>query len=383
MILCGYGLVRVAWKEKSFVWETVSPETQSIDSFKLHALQEILASRGTKGFLVIRHDRVICEGYSSGYGPTQKHYTAGLAGSLVGGLSTLIALMDRRIKLDDRAWKYIPGWKDDPLRSRITIRHLATHSSGIEPAETDGKSHEELTGWKAAFWKRGPELFGIALNEAPVVSLPGTKFAYSAPGSAALAYAITASLKDGPQRDIRTLLKERIMEPLGVPESEWSIGYGEAHEMDGTKLYAIWGGGAYSTRAVARVGQLILQKGRWGDRQLLDSVWLEKTLSYAGTPLPDRSSGDPVPGPGIGWRTNFDGVWPSVPRDAVIGAGAGNQILLVIPSRDLVVVRFGESLGDASEGEGSWRGIQKYLLIPLMDAVVPSHQTKRSSPEVG
>jgi hypothetical protein len=54
-----------------------------------------------------------------------------------------------------------------------------------------------------------------------------------------------------------------------------------------------------------------------------------------------------------------------------VGAGAGNHILLIIPSLDLVVVRFGELLGDASKGEGFWRGLEKYLFIPLMNAIVP------------
>jgi CubicO group peptidase (beta-lactamase class C family) len=82
---------------------------------------------------------------------------------------------------------------------------------------------------------------------------------------AALAYAVTASLKDAPQRDIRTTLKERILDPIGVDEAEWSIGYGQAYDVDGLKLYANWGGGGFTARAVARVGQLMLQGGRWGD----------------------------------------------------------------------------------------------------------------------
>ena len=43
-------------------------------------------------------------------------------------------------------------------------------------------------------------------------------------------------------------------------------------------------------------------------------------------------------------------------------------MLLVIPCRDLIVVRNGELLGDPSEGEGFWGGLTKYLFTPLMDA---------------
>ncbi len=57
-----------------------------------------------------------------------------------------------------------------------------------------------------------------------------------------------------------------------------------------------------------------------------------------------------------------------MPRDAFAGAGAGNQVLLVMPSLDLIVVRNGELLGDEAAGEGFWGGVVKYLFNPLMDA---------------
>ena len=49
---------------------------------------------------------------------------------------------------------------------------------------------------------------------------PGTSYAYSNPGMAALAYAVTASLKGAPQTDIHALLKARLIEPLGIPDIE-------------------------------------------------------------------------------------------------------------------------------------------------------------------
>ncbi len=55
------------------------------------------------------------------------------------------------------------------------------------------------------------------MHQAPLLFEPGTDYAYSNPGMAALAYAVTAALEDAPQADIRALLKARIMYPLGVP----------------------------------------------------------------------------------------------------------------------------------------------------------------------
>ena len=63
-------------------------------------------------------------------------------------------------------------------------------------------------------------------------------------------------------------------------------------------------------------------------------------------------------------------MWAKVPRDASAGAGAGNRVLLVVPSLDLIVVRNGANLYDASKGEGFWAGIERYVFNPVIEAVI-------------
>ena len=351
-------------------WPSAPPESLGMDAGRLDAMREQLAKRGTKNLVVVRRGKIVYEWYAPDAGPGKRHYTASLAKALVGGMSLLLALQDGRLKPDDPAGKFIPAWKDHPQKSRITIRHLATHSSGVEDAEEDHQPHNQLPGWKGAFWKREPDPFSISIEQAPVIFEPGSAYAYSNPGMAALAYAVTASLRGAPQEDIRALLQARVMDPLGIPEQEWSIGYGRGYALDGLTLYANWGGGSFTARAVARVGQLMLQRGEWNGRPLLAPEWVDKVTAFADTPLPPRPAGNPAPASGLGWWTNHDGAWPRVPRDAFAGAGAGNQVLLVVPSLDLVVVRNGAVLGEPAAGEGFWGGVLKYLFDPLMDSVV-------------
>ena len=174
-----------------------------------------------------RQNRV--QRYAPGYGRTKPHYTASMAKALVGGVSLMMAMDDRRITPDNLASKFVPQWINDPKKNRITVRRLATHTSGIEDAETDNLPHGRLTGWKGDFWKGLPpptDPFTIARDLAPVLDVPGTKERYSNPGMAMLGYCITASLRGAKDTDLRSLLKHRIMEPIGVPDSEWSMGYG-------------------------------------------------------------------------------------------------------------------------------------------------------------
>jgi CubicO group peptidase (beta-lactamase class C family) len=350
-------------------WPTAKPEAEGFSSSKLSAWKDALAAQKTTGLLVIRHDRIVYEWYAPDWGASKPHGTASMAKALVGGTSLLVALNDGRLGVDDLASKYIPGWRQDPRKSKITIRQLATHSSGIEDAEQDEIPHMDLPGWKGDFWRRKPDPFTVTIHSAPVIFEPGTRFEYSNPGMAALAYAVTASLKNAPQKDIRSLLKERVMDPLGVPERDWNIGYGTGYEVDGLKLYANWGRASYTARATARVGQMMLHHGKWNGRQLLEAKWVDRMVAFAHTPIPDRTHSSSAAASGLGWWTNFDGVWPAVPRDAFAGAGAGHQIVAVVPSLDLIVVRNGELMSDDRKDSGFFGAPERYLLNPLMAAL--------------
>ena len=156
-----------------------------MSSRKLDALKESLAARNTQALLVIRDDRIVTEWYAPGHSATKRHYTASLAKAIVGGVSLAVAMDDGRIALDDPAAKYIPQWKGDPRKSRITIRQLGSHTSGLADAEAEGKPHEELTGWKGDFWKRldpPNDPFTISRDLAPVLFEPGTRPAVQQPG---------------------------------------------------------------------------------------------------------------------------------------------------------------------------------------------------------
>ncbi|UCF19743.1 MAG: serine hydrolase [Gemmatimonadota bacterium] len=345
-------------------WETASPESLGVERDRLQALSADLATRGTEAFLVVKNDKLIHEWYAPLHGSWRLEGTASLAKSLIAGMALMVALSDGLVELDDPAWRYIPMWADDSLKRQVTLRHLATHSSGMLHGR-EGRS----SGWSKSFWSRDADLYDQVLSAVPFAFEPGRDFLYSGPAFAALDYALTAALKDGPQRDIESLLRERIMEPLGIPGSAWMISYGKSFEADGMTIYASWSGARYTARAVARLGQLMLHQGRWGDRQLVDSVWVGRTTTYSGTPLPDPGANPKHPAPAAGWWSNALGTWPYLPGDAFAGAGSGGQVLLVVPSLDLVAVRFGDALGDETVETDLWKSLDLHLLAPLARAL--------------
>ena len=228
-----------------------------------------------------------------------------------------------------------------------------------------GLPHEQLTGWKGDFWKRLPvpnDPFTLSRDAAPVLFAPGTVSSYSNPGFAMLDYAVTAALKGTANQDIRSLLSNRIMSPIGVPSDEWNCGYDLTFWVEGLPLVPSWGGGNYSPNASARVGRLLLRRGDWEGNRLLDPTVVQEATTH---PIPG------LPGYGLfGWSGNVDNnglqQYPSLPKDAFYALGAGHQIDLVIPSLNLIMVRNGDFLDN-----GNFElALETYLFAPLMASVI-------------
>jgi CubicO group peptidase (beta-lactamase class C family) len=363
---------------QTFEWQCATPQSQGMSKEKLDALKDELAKRKTRAFLVIRNDKIVYEWCAAGHGPKVKHGAASLSKATVAGLALALLLTDRKLQLDTPVAELVAAWKDDPGKRKITLRHLGSHTSGLSDAEQDRLPHNKLTGWKGDFWKQldpPNDPFTLARDKAPVLFEPGAQLQYSNPGIAMLGYAITAALKDAPHKDIRTLLRERVMRPIGVADGEWSIGYGKTFHVDGLPLVAGWGGGSYTARALARIGRLLLHEGDWGGKQILSKEAVRQVTRDAG--LPGHC--------GIGFWTNADGRYPKLPKDTYYGAGAGDQLLIVVPSLNLIVVRNGETLAPEPKNakdvfEAFHDPRVKILFEPIIDAITDRREQSHTAP---
>ena len=303
----------------------------------------------TDSFVILHGGSIVFERYKEDWDAYKTHSIASMAKAVVGGLSLMLAMDDGLIALDDLACRYIPQWRDDHLKSKITVRQLAAHTAGLEDAEDNGIPHEELTGWKGAFWRR-ENPFIISRDLVPIEFTPGSRYSYSNTGIAMLTYAVTMSmsLAGSPYNDIRQLLWERIICPLGIPGEEWIIGYGETYEAEagGLSLIGSWGGGSLSTRCLAAIGFLMLNRGVWNGQRLISEKIIDETaLTHSGM---DYAYG-------AAWRINFtnfgEKIWKTLPSDAYAALGAGHNALFIIPSRNLVVVRLGARFENANDSD--------------------------------
>ncbi len=312
-------------------WQTASPASVGLDAAKLAQISAT-AQQGNSHCLDVVRDGKIA--YEAGYGgrttdTVQDIFSAtkSIASVLVG-----IAQDDGSLRITDPASNYIPQWKGTPAGA-VTIKDLLSMDSGRE--WSPAIDYVQLLG------AADQTAFAVGLEQ---TSAPGTVWAYN--NSAV--QTLDAVLEQATSTDVATFAEQRLFGPLGMTNSK--IG----HDKAGNAL--TYEGTTSTCRDMARFGQLLLNNGRWGPKQIVSSAYLHVATAVSSTHLND--------GYGYLFWVNHDGVIadPLVAtnlKDAAnptkargrIAAGApdsmywalglGNQIVQVDPGSGTVVVRLG------------------------------------------
>ena len=85
-----------------------------------------------------------------------------------------------------------------------------------------------------------------------------------------------------------------------------------------------------STKDLARVGQLMLNKGYWNDKEIIPKNLIEESTK----PCPLASNY------GYLWWINDpkNGLFPGAPQSAFFAMGVGIQVMYVDPENDIVII---------------------------------------------
>ena len=159
--------------------------------------------------------------------------------------------------------------------------------------------------------------------EQPIVAAAGERWIYCG-GATAL---IGKILENGTNNRCLTMRAQVLFDPLGLGPTEWRIGpNGERNFASGISM---------RPRDLARIGQMLLEGGKAGERQIVPAAWLEDSFKPAGA-ISDRREY------GYHW---YLGEMPRInsadgPQRArwIAAFGNGGQRLIVFPDLELVVV---------------------------------------------
>ncbi|UVE18668.1 beta-lactamase family protein [Pseudomonas sp. LS44] len=332
-----------------------APRNAALDALEAYAFAERddVTRKGirTDALLVIRDGQIIYERYA---GPTTRdtpHLTWSVSKSLLA--ATLGAAYGAgRFKLDDAAAQYYPALAAHP---QLKVGHLLNWASGL--AWQEGYEYAPLTSSVVAMlYTRGRgDMAEFAADIAQEVA-PGTRFRYSSGDSNLLSAALRGMVGEQAYKNYPWTA---LFEPLGITSAVW--------ESDAQGTYVASSYAYMTARDLARIGLLMERDGRWEQRQLLPSAWIAfNRTPFANFQADPRKPGEAVPG-GQWWlNVPINGAakpWNDVPEDAFAALGHWGQALYVIPSEDLIVVRYGD------DRDGSYSHNQ--LLRRVQAAFVP------------
>lgn len=295
---------------------------------KLHAAFKKGELAGLHSVLVIHRGETIAESYFRGaderwgkalgtrsHSPETLHDLRSVTKSVV-GLLYGIALADGKVPpVDTPLLSLFPGYADlmaEEARRKITIGHALSMTMGTEWNEdlpyTDPRNSEIAM-------ELADDRYRYVLDR-PMIFEPGEKWTYNGGATAIVAKLIA----DGVGVPIDTYAEEMLFAPLGIDRFEWIGGAdGEPSAASGLRMRA---------RDLARIGRLVLDRGKHGGREIVPAAWFDETL----TP---RATLDGIRYGYFWWLadTGDPPIWAA-------GFGNGGQRLTVQPAADVIVVVF-------------------------------------------
>jgi CubicO group peptidase (beta-lactamase class C family) len=284
-------------------------------------LQAIIDSNDTHAFLVIQDGKLIYERYWDNYDSSRLSGSFSAAKSIV-SLLIGIALDEGKIKsLDEPVGNYVDHFKTKGLE-KVTIKDLLTMSSGTNYYEGD-KSYFSLN----AYGYYGDDLEHM-VQMMEKKEEPGKFWQYRSGDTQVLGFVVEKVFGD----NISNLVSERFYKPMGAEyDAFWLLDGKEKRE----KAFCCFNGVA---RDYARFGQLVLNNGRWNGKQIVSEKYIKEAISPASY-LKDREENNaPVDFYGYQyWILKHSGV------TAIAQNGLFGQYVYIIPEKNAVVVRLGES----------------------------------------
>jgi CubicO group peptidase (beta-lactamase class C family) len=276
--------------------------------------------RNTRAVVVVHEGRIVAERYAPGFDKDMP-----LVGWSVtkGALNALIGMRVKDGKLAAANKDLLPEWRKagDPRRD-ISLDDLLRMSSGLEFDESYDDPLSDVT---EMLFVAGDKVKFAA--DKPLVHPAGTHWQYSSGTSMIISGVLRNSFASGDE--YLDYPRERLFGPLGMrsaliePDASGTF-------VGSSLLYA-------SARDYARLGLLYLHDGIWRGTRLLPEGWLAYTLTPT-TDAPDASYGAHM---WLKLPLSEGHGEPPMPDDAFYFLGHDEQIIAVIPSRDLVVVRLG------------------------------------------
>ena len=298
-------------------WQTSTPEVQGMQSELLADMMEYINDNSLhiNSLLIIRNGYLVLDAYFWPFAKGQKHHIRSCTKSI---MSALIGIAIDKGYIKDINQPVIDFFPDknfaymEERKKSITLENLLMMASGLECRDS------YLYRWRGLVQMRNSGDWTQHILDLPMAEPPGERFEYCNGASHLLSAIIQHTTK------MKTLdfARQHLFEPIGIRDVDWptspqevNIGYGQMqlipHDM-------------------ARFGWLYLNKGRWGNRQIVPSEWVEaSTIGRINATFFDQY--------GYQWWIDLTGYYAAI--------GYKGQRIFVVPEKNIVAVFTSDLVG--------------------------------------
>ncbi len=299
-------------------WETVTPASLGWNESKIADLKTFLQTSNSRALIVLKDGKIVIEEYLGMEINTTANFTSSSiwywasAGKTLTSALVGIANTQGKINLDAKTSDYLgTGWTSlTPLQeNKITVRHQLTMTTGLD----DGVANKDCTDKVCLQYKADP----------------GTRWAYH---NAAYTL-LDGVIASGTGMSLTNFFNGQLRDKIG---------------MDGSYLKIDYNNVFFSTpRSMARYGLLLLNKGVWNGTaivpesyfNLMNTTSQNINLSYGYLTWLNGKTSSMAPGSQTVFPTE---ITPNAPNDMFAAMGKNGQLINIVPSKGLVVIRMGD-----------------------------------------
>ncbi|MGN6439740.1 MAG: serine hydrolase domain-containing protein [Agriterribacter sp.] len=289
-----------------------SPENEKVSSAQvLHFLEQARSSKNEfHSYMLLRHGKVISEGWWAPYAPSLKHTMYSVSKSFA-ATAIGFAVTEKRIALQDKVIDFFRDELPDttsPYLKALTIKDLITMSAGQSPDPT--REILQSNQWVKHFLS------------IPIVDTPGSRFLYNS----AATFMLSAIIQKVTGEKLIDYLTPRLFQPLEISGIDW--------EENPEGINSGGWGLRLKTEDMAKFGQLFLQKGQWNGKHVIPAAWVEEASSFKIKNAPDtavtlKANSD--------WAQGYCYQMWRCRNNAYRADGAFGQYIIVMPDQDAVL----------------------------------------------
>lgn len=313
----------ITWPTGNIVADTLLP---GVDYDKLNEVVTRAFSEtpdkplNTHAVVVVYNGEIIAEQYAEGITKDSRLMGWSMTKSISNALIGILAKENKLSMLDRVPFDH---WKDD-ARGSIRIENLMQATSGLQWEEGYFNPRSDFH----QMFMFSDDKGGYAAQR-PAASEPGTVFEYSSGTTNMLSKLIRQTVGDD---EYYSFMYEKLFHKIGMHHA--------IIEPDASGTYVMSSYGYATARDWARLGLLYLNDGMWGNERILPESWVE----YSTTPSTAAKLGEYGAQIWLNRGSKDDPAncyFPGVPHDAWLFSGFEENFVVMIPSKNLVVVRLG------------------------------------------